>query len=118
VNRVDNPVDAGIATDGLVLRIDEDDFVVLVGRVLVHPVRVENTQIRTTAADTLLCGGAEGALVLKLIDTLVRGFTYSRRQSSNPNVFIVTGSKVAQNAPYVAPLGAGRLRPPRRTRMR
>jgi len=75
VNRVDNPVDARIATDGLVLRINEDDFVVLVGRVLVHPVRVENSQIRTAAADTLLCGSAEGPLILQLIDTLVGGFT-------------------------------------------
>lgn len=38
VDWVDNPVDAGITTDGLVLRVDKDDFVVLVGRVLVDPV--------------------------------------------------------------------------------
>jgi hypothetical protein len=31
VDWVDDPVDAGIAADGLVLRVDEDDFVVLVG---------------------------------------------------------------------------------------
>lgn len=31
VDGVDDPVDAGIATDGLVVRVDEDDFVVLVG---------------------------------------------------------------------------------------
>jgi hypothetical protein len=94
VDRVDDPVDAGIATNGLVLRIDEDDFVVLVGRVLVHPVRVENTQIRAATADTLLCGGAEGALVLELIDTLVGGFAFARRQSSKiHHVFIVARAK-------------------------
>jgi hypothetical protein len=38
VDRLDDPVDAGIAADGLVLRVDEDDFEVLVGRVLVDPV--------------------------------------------------------------------------------
>jgi hypothetical protein len=38
VNWLDDPVDAGITTDGLVLRIDENDLKVLVGRVLVDPV--------------------------------------------------------------------------------
>lgn len=33
-----DPVDAGITSDGLVLRIDEDDLVVLVDTVLVDPV--------------------------------------------------------------------------------
>lgn len=40
VHGVADPVDAGIATNGLVLWVDEDDFVVLVRRVLVHPVGV------------------------------------------------------------------------------
>jgi hypothetical protein len=31
VDWVDDPVDARITTNGLVLRVDEDDFVVLVG---------------------------------------------------------------------------------------
>lgn len=31
VYRVDNPVDAGIAADGLVLGVNEDDFEILVG---------------------------------------------------------------------------------------
>lgn len=31
VDGLDDPVDAGVAADGLVLGIDEDDFVVLVG---------------------------------------------------------------------------------------
>ena len=55
VDRVDDPVDARIPTDSLVLRIDEDDFVVLVRRVLVDPVRVEDAEIGAAAADTLLC---------------------------------------------------------------
>lgn len=37
---VDDPVDAGVAADGLVLGVDEDDFKVLVGRILVDPVGV------------------------------------------------------------------------------
>jgi hypothetical protein len=37
-----DPVDAWVTADSLVLGINEDDLVVLVGRVLVDPVRVEN----------------------------------------------------------------------------
>jgi len=73
VDRVDDPVDAGVATDGLVLRVYENDLKVLVCRVLVDPVAVENTQIGTAAANALFGGGTEGALVLELVDTLVGG---------------------------------------------
>lgn len=71
VDRLDDPVDAGITADSLVLGIDEDDLVVLVGGVLVDPVRVENAEIGATAADTLLSSRLERALVLELVDTLV-----------------------------------------------
>ena len=77
VDGVRDPVDAGIAADGLVLRVDKDDLVVLVGRVLVDPVGVENAEVGAAATDTLLSGGLEGALVLKLVDTLVGGLSYS-----------------------------------------
>jgi len=77
VDGLDDPVDARIAADGLVLGVDEDDLVVLVGRVLVDPVRVENAQVGATAADTLLSGRLERALVLKLVDTLVGGLACS-----------------------------------------
>jgi len=73
VDGVDDPVDAGVLADGLVLGVDEDDLVILVGRVLVDPVRVEDAQIGAAAADTLLGRGLEGALVLELVDTLVGG---------------------------------------------
>lgn len=73
VDGVDDPVDAGVDADGLVLGVDEDDLVVLVGRVLVDPVRVEDAQVGAAAADTLLGGGLERALVLELVHTLVGG---------------------------------------------
>lgn len=76
VDGVDDPVDAGITADGLVLGVDKDDLVVLVGRVLVDPVGVENAQVGAAAADTLLSGALEGALVLELVDTLVGGLAY------------------------------------------
>ena len=76
VDGLDDPVDARITTDGLVLGIDKDDLVVLVGRVLVDPVRVENAEIGAAAADTLLSSRLERTLVLELVDTLVGGLAY------------------------------------------
>jgi hypothetical protein len=76
VDGVDDPVDAGIAADSLVLGVDEDDFVVLVGRVLVDPVRVEHTQVGAAATDTLLSSRLERTLVLELVDTLVGRLAY------------------------------------------
>lgn len=76
VHRVDDPVDAGITTDGLVLRVDQDDFEVLVGRVLVDPVRVQHSQVGAAASNTFFGGGAERSLVLELVDTLVGGFSW------------------------------------------
>lgn len=73
MNGVDNPVDARVAADSLVLRVDEDNLEVLVGRVLVNPVGVEDTEVGTSATDTLLGGGLERTLVLQLADTLVGG---------------------------------------------
>ena len=77
VHGVDDPVVAGVDADGLVLGVDEDDLVVLVGGVLVDPVRVEDAQVGAAAADTLLGGGLEGALVLQLVHTLVGGLACS-----------------------------------------
>ena len=43
VDRVDDPIDTRVPANRLVLRVDEDDLKVLIGGVLVDPVRVENT---------------------------------------------------------------------------
>jgi len=76
VHGLDDPVDTGVLADGLVLRVDEDDFKVLVGAVLVDPVGVEDAQVGAAAADALFGDGAEGALEFELVDTLVGGFTW------------------------------------------
>lgn len=76
VDGVDDPVDARVLANGLVLGIDEDDLVVLVGAVLVDPVAVEHAQVGAAAAHTLFGGGLEGALVFELVDTLVGGFAW------------------------------------------
>jgi hypothetical protein len=74
VNRLNNPVDARVAADGLVLRVDEDDLVVLERRVLVNPVRVEHAQVGAAPAHALLGGRLQRPLVLELVDSLVGGF--------------------------------------------
>lgn len=77
VDGVDDPVDAGVAADGGVLGVDKDDLKVLVGGVLVDPVRVEDAQVGAAAADTLLSSRLERALVLELVHTLVGGLAVS-----------------------------------------
>lgn len=89
VNWGNDPVDTSIATDGLVLRVDEDDFEVLVGRVLVDPVGVQDTQVGASASDTLLSSRLEGSLVLELVDTLVGWLSYKH----NPSVFDLTSAR-------------------------
>jgi hypothetical protein len=86
---VDDPVDAGVHADGLVLGVDADDLIVLVGGVLVDPVRVENPKVGAATANTLLSRRSERALVLELVHTLVRGLACSltwivRRQPHIP----------------------------------
>ena len=71
VDWIDNPVDSCVTADGLVLRVDEDDFEVLVCAVLVDPVAVEDTQVGAAATDTLFGGGFKRALVLELVHSLV-----------------------------------------------
>lgn len=103
VDGVDDPVDAGVDADGLVLGVDEDDLVVLVGRVLVDPVRVEDAEVSAAAADTLLSDRAEGALVLELVDTMVGGLAcigVSLLLTLSRECF----ARGVQDVPMVAPL--------------
>lgn len=77
VDGVDDPVNLGVSSDGLVRGVDEDDFEVLVGRVLVNPVRVQHSQVTASSADSFFSGRAERSLVLQVVDTLVGGLTVS-----------------------------------------
>lgn len=54
LDRVGDPVDLGVPPDGLVVRVDEDDLEVLVGRVLADPVRAEDAETLDTTAHTFL----------------------------------------------------------------
>jgi hypothetical protein len=75
VDRLDNPVDAGIVSDGSVVRIDKDDFEVLVSSILVDPVGVQDSQVASDAANAFLGNTAQVANKLELVDTLVLWLT-------------------------------------------
>jgi len=77
VNSVGDPADSRITTDGLVARIDKDDFEVLVGRVLVDPVGVEDAEVGAAATNSFFSGGTERALILELVHSLVGGLAIS-----------------------------------------
>lgn len=81
MDRGADPVDASITTDGLVLGVDKDNLVVLVGGVLVDPVGVQDAQVSSAAANTLLSGGLKSTLVLELVDTVVGGLACSHNCS-------------------------------------
>ena len=74
---VADPVVTSISSDGLVGRIDQDNLEVLVGGVLVDPVGVQDSQVGSTTADSLLGGSSQSSLVLQLVDTLVGWLTVS-----------------------------------------
>lgn len=77
VHWLSDPVVSGVTSDSLVLWVNEDNLEVLVGGVLVNPVRVEDSQVSSTTTNTLLSGGSEGFLVLQLRNTLVGWLTVS-----------------------------------------
>lgn len=77
VNRVADPVVTSISSDGLVRWINKDDFEVLVGRILVNPVRVQNSQVSSTTTDSFFSSGSQSSLVFQLVNTLVGWLTVS-----------------------------------------
>ena len=53
--------------------VNEDNFVVLVDTILVNPVRVQDTQVTASLADTLLRYTSQTSLGLEVVDTLADG---------------------------------------------
>jgi len=74
VDWLDDPVYSWVAANDCVLRVDENDFEIFVGRVLVDPIGIEDSEICAAAADTLFGCGFERSLIFELVDTLVRRF--------------------------------------------
>lgn len=75
VHWVDDPVNSAVLADGFVRRVHKDDLEVLVCAVLVDPVRVQDAQVGASSTDSFFSGGAQRALVLELVDTLVGRLT-------------------------------------------
>lgn len=75
VNRIADPLDTRVVANLGMGGIDEDDFVVLHGGVLIDPVRVENAEIGVLASNLFFSHRLQVALKLELVDTLVLGFT-------------------------------------------
>ena len=73
---LDDPVDARIAADRLVLRVDKNNLEIFVGRVLVDPVGIQYPQIGAPASHAFFGGGLKRTLVLQLVNTLVGWFAF------------------------------------------
>ena len=59
------------------VRINEDNLVILVNTVLVDPVRVQDTEVTASLADTLLRNALKTSLRLQVVDTLADGLAVS-----------------------------------------
>jgi len=77
VHRIRDPANSGVTTNGLVIRVYENNLVVLVDTILIDPVRVQDPQVPAPLANTLLCCAPETALELQVVDTLANGFAIS-----------------------------------------
>jgi len=75
VHRLGDPVDPRVAANSLVIRINENDFVVFVDTVLVDPIRVQYSQVTTAPTNTLFGNTPQSSLRLEVVHTLMNGFT-------------------------------------------
>lgn len=73
VDGVGDPVDARVVANSDMSGVDEDDFVVFIGGILVDPVRVQHTHVGSDATRALLGNTAQVAGEFELVDTLVLG---------------------------------------------
>jgi len=67
----DNPVDLGVAADGVVLGVNKDDFVELIGSILANPVGVQHAEVGALAANSHFSECFVGLGLLELADTVV-----------------------------------------------
>ena len=68
-----DPVNSGVTGHSLVVGVNHDDLEELEGTVLTNPVRVENAEVSSASANSLLSDGAVRSVGLELVDTLVDG---------------------------------------------
>lgn len=70
-----DPVNSGVSSDGLVEGVNHDDFEEFEGSVLTNPVRVEDSEVSASSADSLLSNSSVRSGGLELVDTLVDGLS-------------------------------------------
>mmetsp|Transcript_42613 Transcript_42613/g.117569 ORF Transcript_42613/g.117569 Transcript_42613/m.117569 type:complete len:192 (-) Transcript_42613:15-590(-) len=75
VNRINNPINARIITNSNMLRIDKNNFVILVSSILIYPVRVQYTKVTTYSTGTFFSYTAKISGEFLFIDTRVSGLT-------------------------------------------
>jgi len=92
-HRLADPVDAGIVADGVVVGVNADDFVELVGSIRVHPVGIQHTQISAAATNTVFGDRAVVALKLEVFNTLVARFSVNN--TLVVRAFAVSSAKAA-----------------------
>ena len=102
-------------TNRFVIGVNEDDFVVFVYTILIHPVRVQNSQVTTSLSYTLLGCAPQSTLELEVVYTLADRLSESCTCNSNPPHQILHPFEIVCQD---TPLATGFLRLPRRTRMR
>ena len=92
-----DPVDARIVADSHVLRIDENNLIVLVGGILVDPVRVQHSQVGSDSASTFLGNTSQVSLELELVNSLVLGFTMHNASADGALSTTSTDSNAVNN---------------------
>ena len=72
MHRIDDPVYSRVTANCFVLRVDENNFEVFVGGILINPIGIEDPEIGATSTNALFSSRLEGSLVFELIHTLIR----------------------------------------------
>ena len=111
VHRLHNPVDSRIPSDletrcmrqgngmdvierhaihRFVVRIYQYDLVVLVDAILINPVRIQDSEVSASPADSFFCSTAQPSLILQVVDTLTHRFAICstcNARTSSENVY-------------------------------
>jgi len=75
VHRLGDPVDSRIAANGLVIGVNENDFIIFVDTILINPIRVQHSQVTTAPTNAFFRNTPQSPLGLKMVHTLMNGFT-------------------------------------------
>jgi len=69
-----NPVDGRVISDGIVHRVNTDDFEVFMSTILGHPVGVQHSQVANPSTHSFLSNTSEVPVRLKFIDSSIHWF--------------------------------------------